>query len=272
MKVVRRIYTAFVFIFLYAPIALLILLSFNTTKNTFKISGFTLNGYEQLFSGAGNLLPLFGNSLLLALFSALIAALLGTAAAVGISKMKKPLRSAVMYVTNIPMTNPDIVTGVSMALLFVFIGMIFRVENILGFWTLLIAHVTFGLPYVILSVMPKIGQMDPNLVSAAQDLGCTPAQAFFKVTLREIMPGIISGAVMAFALSLDDFVISYFVYGPTFTTLPVEIYNYTKKPIPTSVFALFTLIFAVLFILMIIVNYAGSRGDTRHKKEETVKR
>ena len=260
MKALRRIYTALVFIFLYAPIGLLILLSFNTSKNTFKISGFTLNGYKQLFGGAGHLLSLFGNSLILALVASVIAAVLGTMAALGISRMRKPMRNLIMYITNIPMTNPDIVTGVSMALLFVFIGMIFKIENILGFWTLLVAHVTFGLPYVILSVMPKIGQMDPNLVNAATDLGCTPAKAFFKITLREIMPGILTGAVMTFALSLDDFVISYFVYGPSFTTLPVEIYNYTKKPIPTSVYALFTLIFAVLLVLMIIMNVMVAKG------------
>lgn len=267
MKIFRRVYTILIFVFIYAPIALLILLSFNSGKSTYHISGLSFDGYKQLFSGAGNLLSLFGNSLILALVSAVIATVLGTVAALGISRMRKPMRRVVMYITNIPMTNPDIVTGVSMALLFVFIGMIFRVENILGFWTLLIAHVTFGLPYVILSVIPKLKQMEPNLVDAALDLGCTPTKAFFKVTLHEIMPGVISGALMAFALSLDDFVISYFVYGPTFTTLPVEIYNYTKKPIPTSVYALFTLIFIVLFIAMIVMNTITSKEGNNKRRE-----
>ncbi len=148
-----------------------------------------------------------------------------------------------MSLTNIPLTNPEIVTGVSLALLFAFNRPDDENQHILGFSTLLIAHITFNLPYVILFVLPKLTQMDPSLQDAAMDLGCTPMQSFFKVVLHEILPGIISGALMAFTMSLDDFVISYFVYGPNFITLPVEIYNYTKKPLQPKIYALLTCCF-----------------------------
>ena len=170
-----------------------------------------------------------------------------------------------MAVTNIPMTNPEIVTGVSLALLFAFVGRLLRLNDVLGFATLLIAHVTFNLPYVILSVLPKLRQMDPSLTDAALDLGCKPWQAFFKVTIHEIMPGIVSGAMMAFTMSLDDFVISYFVYGPSFVTLPVEIYNYTKKPLPPKIYALFTLLFFAILLLMVGMNLLQARDEKRQK-------
>ena len=168
-----------------------------------------------------------------------------------------------MGVTNIPLTNPEIVTGVSMALLFAFIGTLLKISNVLGFVTLLIAHITFNLPYVILSVTPKLSQMDPDLREAALDLGCTSGQAFFKVVIHEIMPGIISGALMSFTMSLDDFVISYFVYGPNFVTLPVEIYNYTKKPLQPKIYALFTLMFLVILLMMVLMNLLEARDDRR---------
>ena len=193
------------------------------------------------------------------MLSSLIATVLGTVAALGIHNMRGKLRSAVMTLTNIPMTNPEIVTGVSLALLFAFTGTMLRIHSILGFWTLLIAHITFNLPYVILNVMPKLSQMDPDLTEAALDLGCTPVQAFFKVVLHEIMPGIISGALMDFTMSLDDFVISYFVTGSSFITLPVEIYNYTKKPIQPKIYALFTLMFVVILVMMSVMNLLQAR-------------
>ena len=210
--------------------------------------------------------------LIIAVLSSLIATVLGTAAALGIFQMRGRLRSAVMTVTNIPMTNPEIVTGVSMALLFAFAGMMLRINSILGFWTLLIAHITFNLPYVILNVMPKLSQMDPDLTEAALDLGCTPMQAFFKVTLHEIFPGIVSGALMAFTMSLDDFVISYFVTGSGFVTLPVEIYSYTKKPIQPKVYAMFTLIFIVILVLMVTMNLLQARDKRKRQKLHTVRR
>ena len=184
--------------------------------------------------------------------------------------MGKRMRRFTMFMTNIPMTNPEIVTGVSLALLFAFAGQLLKIRSILGFWTLLIAHITFNLPYVILSVQPKLTQMDPNLSKAAMDLGCTPTQAFFKVTLHEIFPGIVSGALMAFTMSLDDFVISYFVYGPNFVTLPVEIYNYTKKPLHPKIYALFTLLFLAILLVMLLMNILQAR-DTARKTSSRLK-
>lgn len=223
---------------------------------------FTLGQYKALFQDS-TLLPLLRNSLIIALLSSLIATILGTMAAVGIFRMGRRMRSMTMILTNIPMTNPDIVTGVSLALLFAFMGKMLKMNSVLGFGTLLIAHITFNMPYVILSVMPKLGQMDPNLSEAALDLGCTPSQAFFKVILHEIMPGILSGAMMAFTMSLDDFVISYFVYGPSFVTLPVEIYNYTKKPLHPKIYALFTLLFMIILLMMILMNILQAKDNSR---------
>ena len=198
-----------------------------------------------------------------------LATTFGTIAAVGIHNLKPRLRKVVMSLTNIPMTNPDIVTGVSLSLLFVFVGTkMLGQRDSLTFWTLLIAHITFNLPYVILNVMPKLQQMDTSLTDAAMDLGCTPMQAFFKVTLHEIMPGVISGAIMAFTMSLDDFVISYFVTGLDFVTLPVEIYSYTKKPIQPKIYAMFTLLFGLIFVLMVTMNLLQIRAD----RNRTVRR
>ena len=262
MKRLNKIYTIIIFLFLYLPMFVLIVASFNTGKDITEFEGFTLQRYVELFHDR-DLLPLLSNSLKVALISSLIATVMGTAAAVGIRQMGPRLRGFVMGVTNIPMTNPDIVTGVSLSLLFIFIGALMRNNTVLSFWTLLIAHVTFNLPYVILNVMPKLNQMSPALREAALDLGCTPLQAFFKVTIHEIMPGIISGAIMAFTMSLDDFVISYFVYGPSFVTLPVEIYNYTKKPLQPKIYALFTLLFVLIFVLMVIMNVLQAQGEKR---------
>lgn len=254
------IYTILIFVFLYAPMLVLIVASFNTGKDITDFEGFTLRRYAELFRDP-KLLLLLKNSVEVALLSSLIATVVGTMAAVGIHQMKPRLRSLILGVTNIPMTNPDIVTGVSLALLFVFVGAVFRTRQVLGVGTLLIAHITFNLPYVILNVMPKLSQMDPSLQEAALDLGCTPLQAFIKVTSHEIMPGIVSGAIMAFTMSLDDFVISYFVYAPSYVTLPVEIYNYTKKPLQPKIYALFTLLFAVILLLMILMNLLQARGE-----------
>ena len=263
MKRTNRIFTVLIFIFLYIPMAVLILGSFNTGKNLAVFEGFTLNQYKELFRD-GDLLALLGNSLLIAILSTAIATAFGTFAAVGIHSLKPRMRKAVMTLTNIPMTNPDIVTGISLSLLFVFIGTgMLGQKQSLNFWTLLIAHITFNLPYVILNVMPKLQQMNPALQDAAMDLGCTPVQSFFKVTIHEIMPGIISGAIMAFTMSLDDFVISYFVTGSEFVTLPVKIYSFTKKPIHPKVYAMFTLLFLLIFVLMVTMNLLQLRGEKR---------
>ena len=258
MRKFNRFFTILVFVFLYIPMIVLAVASFNKGTDVAVFKGFTFDQYAELFRD-GTLLKLLRNSLFIAVLSSLIATVLGTVAALGIHNMRGKLRSAVMTLTNIPMTNPEIVTGVSLALLFAFTGTMLRIHSILGFWTLLIAHITFNLPYVILNVMPKLSQMDPDLTEAALDLGCTPVQAFFKVVLHEIMPGIISGALMAFTMSLDDFVISYFVYGPGFVTLPVEIYNYTKKPLHPKIYALFTLMFVVILVMMSVMNLLQAR-------------
>ena len=261
MKRWQKIVTALMYVSLYAPILVLIVMSFNTSRNTVVMEGFTLKWYQELLHS--ELIGLLGNTLILAVLASVLSTLLGTMAAVGINRMKGKLRSLVMTVTNIPMSNPEIVTGISLALLFTFFGTLIRHKEILGFGTLLIAHITFCLPYVILSVLPKLRQMDHNLTDAALDLGCTPLQAFFKVTLPQIMPGVISGMTMAFTMSLDDFVISYFVYGPNFSTLPIEIYAYTKKPMPPTVYALFTVLFVCILLLLILQNVLQARDEKK---------
>ncbi len=268
MKKTNRVLTVLIFAFLYIPILLLVVASFNTGKNLSVFESFTLNQYRELFKDR-DLLQLLGNSLLIAILSTAIATAFGTLAAVGIYNLKPKMRKAVMGLTNIPMTNPDIVTGISLSLLFVFLGTnLLRVRNSLNFWTLLIAHITFGLPYVILNVMPKLQQMNPALQDAAMDLGCTPLQSFFKVTIHEIMPGIISGAVMAFTMSLDDFVISYFVTGTSFSTLPVDIYSQTKKQIHPKIYAMFTLLFLLILVLMVGMNVLQIRADRKKEKKQ----
>ena len=258
-----KLYTALVFIFLYAPIAVLIVFSFNSGKSTSVFEGFSLYWYKELFNDAATL-SAFKNSMIVAVVSSIISTVMGTAAATGIYNYKNKLvKTSIMTVTNIPMMNPEIVTGVSMMLLFVFIGAIFGKTGTLGFPTLIIAHVTFELPYVILNVLPKLRQTDPHLAEAAQDLGCTPLQAFFKVMLPAIMPGIISGLMMAFTLSVDDFIISYFVSGTTSQTLPIRIVSMTKRRVTPDMYALSTLIFLAILVLLIVSNIISARGDKK---------
>lgn len=263
MKRTNRVITILIFIFLYIPMVVLIVASFNTGKDITQFEGFTFRQYVRLFQDR-SLLKLLGNSLLVSVLASLIATVFGTISALGIHNLNPKMRKAAMTLTNIPMTNPDIVTGVSLSLLFVFVGTrLLGQRNSLNFWTLLIAHITFNLPYVILNVMPKLKQMDVSLVDAAMDLGCTRTQAFFQVTIHEIMPGVVSGALMALTMSLDDFVISYFVTGSSFVTLPVEIYSYTKKPIQPKIYALFTLLFLLIFLLMTAMNVVEMVGDRK---------
>ena len=270
MKRANRILTVLIFIFLYVPMAVLIVASFNTGKDVTQFEGFTLRQYTRLFQDR-TLLKLLGNSLLVSVLASFIATVFGTVASLGIYNLNPRLRKAAMTLTNIPMTNPDIVTGVALALLFAFAGTILKTNSVLGFWTLLIAHITFNLPYVILNVMPKLQQMDKDLVEAALDLGCTPFQSFTKVVIHEIMPGIISGALMAFTMSPDDFVISYFVTGSSFITLPVEIYNYTKKPIQPKIYALFTLMFIVILVLMVVMNLLQAKSEKNRQQPRRVR-
>ena len=263
MKKANRIITILIFLFLYIPMIVLIVASFNTGKDITEFESFTFNQYAEVFRDR-SLLKLLGNSLIISILASALSTVFGTFSAVGITRLKPRMRKAVMGLTNIPMTNPDIVTGISLSLLFVFIGSkLLGQRNSLTFGTLLIAHITFNLPYVILNVMPKLQQMDNSLVEAAMDLGCTPTQSFFKVTLPEIMPGILSGAIMAFTMSLDDFVISYFVTGLDFITLPVEIYNYTKKQLQPKIYAMFTMLFILILVLMVVMNLLQMRQDKK---------
>lgn len=261
------IYLALVMLFLYLPIIMLIVLSFNGTNSTSVIQGFSTKWYVELFKDSATITALT-NTLILAVTSAITATVIGTLAAVGIDKMKKGfVKSCVMTVTNIPMMNPEIVTGVSMMLLFVFIGSILGASGVLGFWTLFIAHVTFSLPYVILNVLPKLRQTDANLSQAAQDLGCPPIKAFIKVVLPSILPGVIAGLIMAFTLSFDDFIISYFVSGPKFQTLPIRIFSMTKKRVTPDMYALSTIMFLVILVLLVLVNVLQAQGDNRKEKK-----
>lgn len=261
------IYLALVMLFLYLPIFMLIVLSFNGTNSTSVIQGFSTKWYVELFKDSATINALT-NTLILAVTSAITATVIGTLAAVGIDKMKKGfVKSSVMTVTNIPMMNPEIVTGVSMMLLFVFIGSILGASGVLGFWTLFIAHVTFSLPYVILNVLPKLRQTDANLSQAAQDLGCPPAKAFIKVVLPSILPGVIAGLIMAFTLSFDDFIISYFVSGPKFQTLPIRIFSMTKKRVTPDMYALSTIMFIVILVLLVLVNVLQAQGGNKREKK-----
>lgn len=271
MKVLSRTYMWAVFALLYAPILVLVIFSFNEGGSLSAYTGFSFRWYGELFRDQVALQSL-KNSLFLAVSSSLLATVIGTFAALGLDRMRnRYVKGAVNSVTNIPMMNPDIVTGVSMMLLFVALGGMIGLGDILGKWTMLIAHTTFSLPYVILSVMPRFKQFDKTLREAALDLGCTPAQSFFKVELPAIVPGIVSGLVMAFTLSLDDFVISHFVSSPDFQTLPLYIYNQTAHNVKYSMYALCTLIIVTILVLLLTVNFAGSVGDRTKRRREALK-
>ena len=262
MKPASKVFTALIMIFLFAPIVILLVFSFNEAKSLSVFSGFSLYWYRELFRDSETLNAV-KNTLVLAVCAAAISTVMGTAAAVGINKLRNRYLHAVMdTVTNIPMINPEIITGISLMLMFVFVGRLFGAATSLSFWTLLIAHVTFCLPYVILQVLPKLQQMDKSLPEAAMDLGCTPLRAFLKVEIPEILPGIVTGMIMAFTLSLDDFVISYFTTGNGFQTLPIRIYNMTKKTVTPKMYALATIIFFVILALLLISNLSDS--DSSH--------
>ncbi len=261
MKYASRIYLCLIFAILYIPILTLILFSFNLENSTSVFTGFSFRWYKELFTSP-EAFEALRNTLILAILSALIATVIGTAAAEGIYKMRSKLaKTSITSVTNIPMMNPDIVTGMSMMLFFAAVMAILKIPdyNEIGFAAMLIAHTTFCLPYVILSVLPRINELGDTLSEAALDLGCTPIQAFFKAKLPNIMPGVLSGMVMAFTLSLDDFVISYFVAPTNFQTLPLLIYSMTKKKVTPDMYALSTLIIVSVFLLLILSNVRSSK-------------
>ncbi len=264
MKTLSRIYNAIIFAFLYSPIIVLIIYSFNDSRSRVKWGGFTLDWYKELFHNE-LIMDALWLTLEIAVLAAVFSTIIGTLAAVGIYSMNGRLRTLMMGVNNIPMINPEIVTGISMMLMFV---AIYRATGLLqpGFLTLLLAHITFCIPYVVLQVMPKLRQMNKHMYEAALDLGCRPFTAFFRVVLPEIMPGIITGALMAFTMSLDDFVISYFNAGSTAQNLSVTIYSMTKKPITPEINALSTLMFGTVLILLLVVNIRQARDEKKLKE------
>lgn len=268
-KYASRIYLCIIFAILYIPILTLILFSFNGSESTASFTGFSLEWYKKLFSDEAAFVAL-RNTLILAICSAALSTVIGTAAAEGIDRMKRKwFKTLVTSVTDVPMMNPDIVTGVSFMLFFAAVVGIFKISDYddIGFFAMLIAHTTFCLPYVILNVLPRINELGNSLTEAALDLGCTPVQAFFKVKLPNIMPGVISGAVMAFTLSLDDFVISYFVSPSNFQTLPLLIYSMTKKTVKPDMYALSTLIIVTVFTLLIISNIKDFRKTDKKSRK-----
>ena len=246
-----RLLLVLTFLFLYAPIIVLIVFSFNDSKSRTIWSGFTLDWYAKLVSNE-MVLSSLSTTLLVSVISAVVATIVGTLAAIGFYNMRKRWRNPLLMINNIPVMNADIITGVSLSLLFVFAGGLFGFH--LGFGTLLIAHITFNIPYVILSVMPKLYQLDKNLFEAAQDLGCTWMQAFIKVIIPEISPGIVNGMIIAFTMSIDDFVISYFTAGSQVQTLSMTIYAMTRRRVSPEINAISTLLFVTVLALLVIIN------------------
>lgn len=261
MKRLGKIYLWLVLAFLYVPIFVLIVFSFNETKSRSVFSGFTLDWYNRLFHNSIIISSLW-NTILIAVAASIISTVLGTLAAIGINSMKKVPKAVTMNITNMPIINPEIVTGVSLMLLFVFFAARMNLE--FGFVTLLIAHITFDVPYVILNVMPKFKQMNPHIYEAAQDLGCSPIQAFVKVVLPEIMPGVVSGFLMSFTYSLDDFVVSYFTTGSTSQTLPITIYSMTRRKVSPEINALSTIIFMVVVVVLVVKSVVENRAARKN--------
>jgi spermidine/putrescine transport system permease protein len=265
MRFLKKSYVFLIFAFLYAPILVLIVFSFNESKSRANWEGFTLNWYIELFQDRQIMSALY-YTLLIAILSSIIATFIGIIASIGIFSMKKGPQSLVLNVNYLPILNPDIVTGISLMVLFIFAKMP------LGFITMLLAHITFNIPYVILSIMPKLKQMNKHLYEAALDLGATPVEAFWKVILPEIMPGIITGFLLAFTLSLDDFVISFFTTGSGVSNLSIVIYGMARRGISPKINALSTLMFISVLLLLIIVNFRMSKDNPeRRTKIEKIK-
>lgn len=257
----RKFYIFLIFVFLYAPILTLIILSFNQSRTRAKWGGFTFKWYAELFQNDAILQALF-NTLSIALLSSVIATVIGTIACISIQRMRRRSRAVMMGITNIPMLNAEIVTGISLMLLFVSLGLRF------GYTTILLSHITFNIPYVILSVMPRYKQLNPSTYEAALDLGASHIQAFFKVTFPDIFPGIISGFLMAFTMSLDDFIITHFTKGQGIETLSTKIYTEVRKGIKPEMYALSTLIFVCVLILLLLVNYTpkdAKKSELKHQ-------
>ena len=261
--VLQKIYIFLIFLFLYAPILTLMVLSFNASRTRAKWGGFTLNWYIHLFQNRDIMEPL-SNTLAIALTSSLAATVIGLIACVAMNGMKKGGRAVMMGIANIPMLNAEIVTGISLMLLFLSLGMRF------GFGTVLLSHITFNIPYVILSIMPRMKQLNPNVYEAALDLGASRPNAFFRVVFPELLPGILSGFLMAFTMSLDDFIITHFTKGPGVDTLSTKIYTEVKKGIKPEMYALSTLIFVTVLILLVLVNRGPAISGRKNKHEKEI--
>ncbi len=259
-RFLQKFYLGLVILFLYAPILVLIVLSFNSSKSRSKWGGFTTKWYSSMFANDTIMLAL-KDTLLIAVLSALLATLLGTVAAIAINHMRKVPRTIMLGITNIPMLNAEIVTGISLMLLFLALNL-----N-LGFFTVLLSHIAFNVPYVILSVMPKLAQTNQSTYEAALDLGATPLRAFFLVVFPDIFPGVISGFLLAFTLSLDDFIITHFTRGATVNTLSTLIYSETRKGIKPEMYALSTLLFVGVLVLLILVNRLGKKSEDQRVRE-----
>lgn len=254
----KKLYVGLIFIFLYAPIVTLMVLSFNASKTRAKWGGFTLKWYQSLFHNEAILNALF-HTLLIACIASIVSTIIGTIACIAIMNLKKRSRAIVMGVTNIPMLNAEIVTGISLMLLFISMGLKF------GLGTILLAHITFCIPYVILSVMPRMKQLNPYTYEAALDLGAGPVYGFFKIVFPELLPGILSGFLMAFTMSLDDFIITHFTKGAGVDTLSTKIYTEVKKGIKPEMYALSTLIFLTVLLLLLLINKAPGDKNTTPK-------
>lgn len=255
----KKIYITLIILFLYAPIGTLMVLSFNASKTRAKWGGFTFKWYGQLLHN-DEILKAFGNTLLIALLSSVIATVIGTIACIAMNSMKRRTRTVMLGITNIPMLNADIVTGISLMLLFISFGFRF------GLGTILLSHITFNIPYVILSVMPRMKQLNPSIYEAALDLGASPVTAFFRVVFPDLLPGILSGFLMAFTMSLDDFIITHFTKGAGVDTLSTKIYTEVRKGIKPEMYALSTLIFVTVLVLLILVNV------TPEKRKKTLRK
>lgn len=258
--ILQKLYITLIFIFLYAPIVTLIVLSFNASKTRAKWGGFTLKWYGALFQNRDILQALF-NTLLIALIASVASTIIGTVACIAIMSLKKRSRAIIMGVTNIPMLNAEIVTGISLMLLFISFGLKF------GLGTILLSHITFCIPYVILSVMPRMRQINPYTYEAALDLGAGPVSGFFKVVFPDILPGVLSGFLMAFTMSLDDFIITHFTKGAGVDTLSTKIYTEVRKGIKPEMYALSTIIFATVLVLLILVNLSPENRSEKIFKE-----
>ena len=265
IKITKGAYSALIFAFLYAPIAVLIIFSFNESKSRGSWGGFSLKWYESLLQNSEIMRSLF-NTLLIAVLASLIATAIGTAASIGINSMNKRIQNAFMNISYIPVLNADIVTGVSLLVLFLFLGIP------LGRISLLLAHISFNIPYVILSVMPKLKQMNKHTYEAALDLGCSPLKALWKVVVPEIMPGVVTGAILAFTLSIDDFVISFFTTGAGVNTLSITIYSMVRRGVKPEINALSSIMFVVVLLLLVVVNIRSSKDVQKNNRHSSSNR